>query len=1068
MPSRHYSTPTSRRDPVSAKSTLGLALGLLVSSPALGQPVISEFMASNDETLQDEAGEYSDWIEIHNPTASSISLAGWYLTDDAEEKNQWQFPAANLGAGGYLVVFASGKDRTDAGATLHTNFKLGTGGEYLGLIEPDGMTASTEFTPEYPGQTTDISYGVTQSMDATETPQLGYFPSPTPGSRNGGAETQLILDEVVFSRTSGPFFSDTTLTLSGVVGEQVIRYKIVTASAAGGAFGNPTTTDPNYAEPIALINSVVIRAAIFSADGQRFGPMSTHHFMRVDSSSANRVDQFSSRLPLVVFDNHGIGPLEKDGIERPAWLYAFWSEPDRATAIDATPDIANSLELEVRGQTSSGFPKRPYKFDLFDHLGLKVEASLTGRIEFNEWALISPWRYDRAYIRNAFVYGLSNAMGRWAPDTRLVEVFFNADGDDLELSDYVGVYVITDQLEIEPGRIDIDIVSGSDNSGDDVTGGYVVEIDGPDESKYGWTTENDYPSLYTSVLQLDSPKIGAVTQPQIDYITAYVQSLENTLIAGRENQWSNRAYLQYLDRSSWIDFHLLNTFVKNVDAFWRGAKFYKEKNERLIAGPVWDYDRSLGSNDDRDDFPKRWSPEWVKSWDWVIDYWGFEWWGLLAQDPEFMQGWFDRWQELRADPFSTAALVGRIDGLADQIGDAAAARDVAQWPTNLSDHGSFSAEIDHMQDWLSQRAEWIDSMLVSPPSVNSNLDGSTTVTPSSESELVYTLRGADPRLRGGAIAPDALRSTVAVTFPAGSPFRVRGYDQSLEFWPGTKWTRAFPGALGAPYQHSPRLVNLSSRARVEGGENVLISGLVINDADNKSVLLRGVGPTLSDFGVSGALIDPVLTVYNAANEIVAQNTGWDSGDNADQISETAERVGAFALPAGSGDAALLINLPAGNYTVHLGSVSGTSGTGLTEAYEVDDIGSLLNLSVRGSVTGTTSPLIAGFVVTGDQPKRVLVRGVGPSLANFGVNNFLTNPALRIESDGETVIANEDWHEGDTALIAAVNQRVGAFDLDTDSGDAAVVVTLPPGVYTVAVSGADGDAGLALVEVYEVK
>lgn len=1068
MSSRQFNA-LERAIPASSILPLGLLiLGLTIGLNSHANPTITEFMASNEATLQDDDGEYSDWIEIHNSGEQSLSLNGWHLSDDEENRTIWQFPAVTLGAGEYLVVFASNEDRVDPASVLHTNFKLSSGGEYLALTHPDGVTVATEFKPEYPAQTTDISYGITQPDDTPEAAKLGYFAEPTPGTRNGDFESLLILDEVVFSRTSGPFLADSSLTLTGADSGQIIRYKVISPSATGAQFTNPTNEDAVFADPIALTDSVVVRAAIFSENSERRGPVTTHHFLRVDTSSTQRIDTFSSQLPIVVFDNHGFGPMIKDGIERPSWLYAFTPGENGQTTIDETPALVGGLELEVRGQTSSEFPKKSYKWDFIDPMGLKVELQFPGMGKFNEWAIIGPWKWDRSNIRNSFVYGLSNSMGMWAPDTRLVEVFFNADGDALESEDYAGVYFMTDQLEIEPGRLDLTELETSDIEGEEITGAYVIEIDEPDSDKYSWVTDGGYPGIFTSVMLIDSPKEADLAPQQIDYIKNYIQSMENALITGQDGSWSNRSYLQYLDRRSWIDYHLLNTFVKNPDTFWRSAKFYKDRNQRLVSGPVWDYDRALASADPRDDDPESWdamsgTPQGI-----AVQYWNVGWWGLIAQDPEFMQGWFDRWQQLRTSSYSNEALTGRIESLANEIGEAAAARDVARWPTNASEHGSPAAEFANMKDWLTRRSGWIDSMLVSPPVISRNFDDSITITPTPSSEIIYTLNGADPRLAGGELAPDALRSSGAMTIPADSKIRFRGYNRFLGAWPGTKWSRAQPGDIGAPYQPSPRLVNLSSRARVEGGDNVLISGLVINDADNKWVLLRGIGPSLASFGVADALSDPVLTIFDDAGEIVAQNTGWSTNTNPEGISDAADSVGAFPLEENSGDSGLLLQLPAGRYSVHVSSASGASGTVLTEAYEIDDIGALLNLSVRGSVSNSANPLIAGFVVTGNQPKRVLVRGVGPSLANYGVSSFLADPKLRIESEGEIVVENDNWHGTHSELITTSNQLVGAFDLDEASNDAAILVTLPPGIYTAVVSGADNSAGITLVEVYELK
>jgi len=142
---------------VDARVLLALLIGLSGVQASDAQVEISEFMASNDETLQDEDGDYSDWIELHNTSGSAVSLSGWYLTDDDEELDKWQLPATTIDANGYLIVFASDKDRAVSGSELHTNFKLKSSGEYLALVESDGVTVESEYTPEYPKQFEDIS-----------------------------------------------------------------------------------------------------------------------------------------------------------------------------------------------------------------------------------------------------------------------------------------------------------------------------------------------------------------------------------------------------------------------------------------------------------------------------------------------------------------------------------------------------------------------------------------------------------------------------------------------------------------------------------------------------------------------------------------------------------------------------------------------------------------------------------------------------------------------------------------------------------------------------------------------
>jgi len=127
--------------------------------------IISEFLADNSGGLLDEDGDTPDWIEIYNSGSTTVNLNGWYLTDDAANLTKWSFPATNISAGGFLVVFASGKDRRVPGAPLHTDFSLDAGGDYLALVRPDGVTIATEFN--YPGQRANYSYGLAQSIQVT-------------------------------------------------------------------------------------------------------------------------------------------------------------------------------------------------------------------------------------------------------------------------------------------------------------------------------------------------------------------------------------------------------------------------------------------------------------------------------------------------------------------------------------------------------------------------------------------------------------------------------------------------------------------------------------------------------------------------------------------------------------------------------------------------------------------------------------------------------------------------------------------------------------------------------------
>lgn len=224
---------------------------ITVEAPVVPTVRINEFVASNGSGLTDEDGNFSDWIELYNPTDETVSLEGWSLTDDASDPGKWIFPAVSIPADGYLVVFASGKNRTNPLGELHTNFALGIGGEYLGLFKSTSEPALSELSPEFPEQVRDYSYGV-----YLEGPEWRYFPVPTPGAANTGTAYIGFAAAPQFSHLRGFYENPLQLVLTTQTADAVIRYTL------DGT--NPTpTTGLVYTNPIAVTSSRPVRAATF-------------------------------------------------------------------------------------------------------------------------------------------------------------------------------------------------------------------------------------------------------------------------------------------------------------------------------------------------------------------------------------------------------------------------------------------------------------------------------------------------------------------------------------------------------------------------------------------------------------------------------------------------------------------------------------------------------------------------------------------------------------------------------------------------------------------------------------
>jgi hypothetical protein len=276
-----------------------------------------------------------------------------------------------------------------------------------------------------------------------------------------------------------------------------------------------------------------------------------------------------------------------------------------------------------------------------------------------------------------------------------------------------------------------------------------------------------------------------------------------------------------------------------------------------------------------------------------------------------------------------------------------------------------------------------------------------------------------------------------------------------------------PDTAGAGDNTSSRIVNLSVRSQAGTGTNALIVGLVVSTGGSKSLLLRGIGPTLGNFGVQGFLADPTLSVFSGS-ALRAVNDDWNSNENASQIVGLGERLGAFNLPGATSDSALIATLEGGAYTVQVSGKQATSGIALVEVYDAAATSSsrLINLSVRTHVgVGDDAPNI-GFVISGTTPKRVLLRAVGPALEAFGVTGVLADPKIEIFRGATRIHANDNW--GGANELASTFAQVGAFAIQSPgSRDAALVVTLDPGAYTAVVSGVGGTTGVALVEVYDL-
>lgn len=322
--------------------------------------------------------------------------------------------------------------------------------------------------------------------------------------------------------------------------------------------------------------------------------------------------------------------------------------------------------------------------------------------------------------------------------------------------------------------------------------------------------------------------------------------------------------------------------------------------------------------------------------------------------------------------------------------------------------------------------------------------------------------------------PGATRATHVL--PNAQSVDNGAYTVALTNFSGSATSAPFTVAVDP---NTARLINLSIRSRAGTGAEVFTVGFVVgrsfytvtDPTSVKSILLRGIGPTLGGFGVPGALADPRIDFFDGATRIGA-NDDWGLGTTSvATLTNTFQQAGAFPLVAGSKDAALLTSFAPKAYTVQLSGTNNTTGAALAELYDLDSgiTGPrLINVSARGAIAAGGEPLIGGFVVSGAGERLVLIRAIGPGLAAFGVPGALAQPALTLFRGTEVVATNTGWSAAENAIaIRAASARVGAFALAETSRDCALLATLPAGAYTIQVAGVAGATGVVLIEVYEV-
>jgi len=400
---------------------------------------------------------------------------------------------------------------------------------------------------------------------------------------------------------------------------------------------------------------------------------------------------YTSNLPIVKINTNGASIMNEPKVEADFYILDNGFGEINNVA-DTNYTFKGKVLVELQGFSGPYYPKKNYDFDLIDDLGLEIDTVLLGMAAENDFILKAEY-LDYSLIKNAVTYEMARRMGRYAPHTNYCEVLVNGE--------YMGVYSLTEKIKRDANRVDIAALQPEDISGEELTGGYIFEIN---EN----FTPNDWESDYLPInfataglpvaYKMVYPRIEEIQPEQLDYIVACVDSFEDALY-GPDFLEEATGYRNYISVKSFVDFMLVNEFSANYDSYGRSTFLYKDKNNEINIGPAWDYDRAY-------------APWTVAGWVWEITHpaWPFPfWWSKLREDEEWRNEVYCRYTDLRATILTDEAFDLYIDSASAYIHEAAL-RNFQKWPElYVTDYDYF---VEELRNFIHNRLAWMDIELV--------------------------------------------------------------------------------------------------------------------------------------------------------------------------------------------------------------------------------------------------------------------------------------------------------------------------------------------------------------------
>ncbi|CAN5573915.1 hypothetical protein BH11BAC2_BH11BAC2_03680 [soil metagenome] len=419
----------------------------------------------------------------------------------------------------------------------------------------------------------------------------------------------------------------------------------------------------------------------------------------------------STELPLFIINTQGQTIIEDTKID--ALMDIKYNGQGNITFVTDSANIySGHVGIEIRGATSASFPQHPYSFETRTSLGTNNDVSILGMPAENDWALISNYN-DRSLIRNTLASKIFADMGNYSVRTRLCEVLID--------SSYKGIYVFTEKIKRDNGRVDIAKLTTSDSIGDELTGGYILQ------QNY-WDSNNSFLSNYSPIdhpgfdvhFLYEYPKVDSILPQQKAYIASYVDSLETALYSPNFTDTAT-GYRKYLDVKSFIDYFLVNELSRNNDGFKKSVFFNKDKYSKggkLKAGPVWDFDWAWKNISSCSIFSATDGSGWAHLInDCPTDNYSCGYYVRLLQDSSFTSELKCTYENYRQTILDTTYLFAYMDSVRNLV-QHAQARHFQKWPLlgvsgfapEVGDIAtSYNAEIDTLKSWVSLRLQWLDA-----------------------------------------------------------------------------------------------------------------------------------------------------------------------------------------------------------------------------------------------------------------------------------------------------------------------------------------------------------------------